>query len=105
MTYKAGRFRRGGAPMEPLRIFPRFKRPERLDVFHADGLEWDRYLCLTALQGLVNRTKPRIYQVVGSWDQHWLGYYKKRFGVEYETVQDPMSLVKQYQYEVSGGVV
>ena len=91
--------------MEPLRIFPRFKRPERLDVFHADGLEWDRYLCLTALQGLVNRTKPRIYQVVGNWDQHWLDYYKKRFGVEYETVQDPMSLVKQYQYEVSGVVV
>ena len=44
-------------------VLPRFPRPRHLDVAEITALPGDEQLLLTTLQGIVNRTQPRIYLI------------------------------------------
>ncbi len=87
------------------RIFPAFPRPRNLKVFCPAGLSWEKRLALGALQGLTNRTEPRMYQITGPWDEHWLEYYRAKFGVPNERISDPMDLLRLHGHAARGTVI
>ena len=45
---------------------PHFAAPQHLDVADVTGLPGDQQLVLNTLEGLVNRTQPRIYLLWGA---------------------------------------
>ena len=77
-------------------IFPRFPKPKELLVFKSNELCWERRMALSSLQGMVNSRQPRIYHVTAPWDEHWLRYYRDRFGVRFDFLEDPMDLFKTF---------
>lgn len=86
-------------------IFPRLGAPRRLQVASLAGKDWHERVLLTSLQGLVNRTEPRIYLVNDGCDERWLDYYGVRFGVRHEKMADPLALVEMFGDQVDGYVV
>lgn len=73
------------------------------DVRH---LTHDEQLLLTSLQGLVNRTQPRIYLIHDEEDPFWLQVLQDQ-GQTGKTipVADPLSLLKTFQTSYQGVVV
>lgn len=86
-------------------IFPKFRKPTELAVVNSKGLDCETRLSLSALQGLVNASEPRIYQVSGPWDEHWLRYYRDKFGVGFRRLRNPMQLFKLYRDVPKGTVI
>ncbi len=43
---------------------------------------WDLRLTLTCLQGIVNRSQPRLYLVQDNYDRLWLDWLRRRGDVE-----------------------
>lgn len=82
---------------------PNFAKVKRLDV--ADVLEapGDTRLLLATLQGIVNRTEPRIYLLESEEEGKltWLGDLQ----VPYTVHDDIWNLVKKYKHEVKGIII
>lgn len=88
--------------------FPTFAPPAAtLDVVDETGLARDSGVCdmctlVVTLQGLVNRTQPRIWVTDRSSQQAlWLA----QIGAGTNDVADPMTLVTKYRSEIAGIVI
>nr|WP_202805617.1 GxGYxYP domain-containing protein [Actinopolymorpha alba] len=85
---------------------PRFAAPKSLDVTDIVPLSGDEKLLLGTLQGLVNRTLPRVYLIGddaanGEGRLTWLRDLK----VPYAMVNDAWSLVAKYRSVIRGSIV
>jgi hypothetical protein len=69
-----------------LTICPKSAPPARkLCAFRMEELtsfSWDMRLTLTCLQGLVNRSKPRLYLVHDYYDELWLDWLRERGDID-----------------------
>jgi hypothetical protein len=82
-------------------VFPSFASVGDLDVVLSSGLANDVLTLATTLQGIVNRTKPRIYiSDDGTAAKLWLTEMSAK-----TTTADTMSLVTKYRSELAGIVV
>ena len=94
-------------------VFPRLPPVSHLLVYNAREETREMKYLLTSLQGVVNRTEPRIYLFISIWDgidpfEHedfWLEEIAENFGVTYEMVDDPWTLVETFADELAGTVV
>lgn len=88
-------------------VFPRSAPPaSHLAVLDLRNLRPDWQLAMLSLEGLVNRSKPRIYCLNVSTDPDWLANMKQRGWVkETEIVPTPEALLKRYRGEVKGMIV
>jgi hypothetical protein len=85
------------------RSFPSFPPAERLDVADVSGASDDERYLLLSLQGLVNRTKPRIY--LQENDAEGATFWLDMLHLPTMAIADPMSLVSKYAAEVRGLIV
>jgi GxGYxY sequence motif in domain of unknown function N-terminal/GxGYxYP putative glycoside hydrolase C-terminal domain len=93
--------------------FPIFAAADQLDVGDLTGDTEDRLILFTTLEGLVNRTQPRIYfkdaandtqegqNTPDAGDTFWLS----KFPVPLNPVSDPMTLITKYASEIAGIVI
>jgi len=85
---------------------PQFAEPTRLDVVDLPELPGDLKLLLGTLQGVVNRSEPRIYLIGddatgGEGRLTWLRSLK----VPYTIHPDPWTLVSKYRDAVRGTII
>ncbi len=82
---------------------PHFATPTSLDVVDLTSASGDEQLLFTTLQGLVNRTVPRIavLRPADEGETTWLD----TVDVPYRAVDDPWTLVKRYRRDIRGVVV
>jgi hypothetical protein len=75
-------------------------------VFDARTLDWEERCTVEALQGLVNRTGPRLYLDNGQrFEQQWLDIYAERAGLKYEKVTGLRTLLERFGRETKGVAV
>src|SRR5207302_10298637 len=86
---------------------PWFAPPQHLDVADVQSLPGDEQLLFNTLEGLVNRTEPRIYLVWGADEgpRTWLDTLRNAYGVPTTDIADPWTLVVAYRSEVCGMIV
>jgi hypothetical protein len=83
-------------------VFPSFAPIEKLDVIASSGLAADVATMIVTLQGVIDKTQPRIYvSDGGTGDLLWLS----ELAVPTTTVTDPFALVAKYKGEVAGIVI
>jgi len=92
-----------GITWPPTQALPSFAAPVQLDAADITSLTNDQQLLLTSLQGIVNRTQPRIYlfQNGDGTDQTWL----QTTAVPNTVAPDPLSLIAKYSAEAAGAVI
>ncbi|MHB0998609.1 MAG: carbohydrate binding domain-containing protein [Armatimonadota bacterium] len=90
-------------------VFPRTKGtlPEHLIVCSTEGLQQDMLFAIGALQGIINRTSPRLYVIhPGANDEDYLAYMQEKGCTGKERrVTDPLSLFRMFKREINGVVV
>ncbi|MBI5834295.1 MAG: hypothetical protein HZB16_18525 [Armatimonadetes bacterium] len=88
-------------------LFPLSSKPaSRLSVIDLRSQSADMRHLMLSLEGLVNRTQPRIYVITDTPDELWLKCLLERGGVsDTETIADPTVLIDRYRGLVSGAVV
>jgi hypothetical protein len=88
--------------MQPVRPEP----AAHLYVADMHSLDHDEQLLLASLQGIVNRSRPRIYLIWGGDERFWLDEMRRRkqTGKPIE-VADPLSLLKTFRTSFDGVVV
>ncbi|PIU89102.1 MAG: hypothetical protein CO096_10740 [Armatimonadetes bacterium CG_4_9_14_3_um_filter_66_14] len=87
-------------------IFPRSASPARELLVCAVRKEPpDRRLMLLCLQGLVNRTRPEVYCLLGPNDEQWLDWIRQRKWIDQATPTTPDALLARYRDRVKGVVV
>lgn len=110
----ADRARTGGTPgaqpagepgisWPPGQALPRFATPLQLDVADMTGVAADEQLLLTTLQGVVNRSRPRIYLLQPQNEP--LYAWLDALDVRYESVRHPLRLLSEYRDEITGAVL
>jgi hypothetical protein len=92
-----------GISWPPGQALPRFAAPRRLDVADLTGVPADEQLLLTTLQGVVNRSRPRIYLLQPQNEP--LYTWLDALGVPYEVSADPLRLLSAYRGEITGAVL
>jgi hypothetical protein len=80
--------------------FPSFAPIAALDVVDVDGLPADKQRMLASLQGLINRTQPRIY--LESGEAEGTTFWLDHISVPKNVVSDPLSLITKYATEIEG---
>ena len=87
----------------PSQALPSFRQAVHLDAADITALDGDQQGLLVSLQGVVNRSRPRIYLYWGTdpTNVEWL----KTIAVPYTMTSQPMSLLERYRSEVSGAIV
>mgnify|MGYP000965384222 FL=1 len=88
-------------------LFPLSSKPaERLTVLDLRTQAADTKHLMLSLQGLVNRSQPRIYIITDTTDELWLKCLLERGGIkDTETVKTPLELLDRYRSLVKGAVV
>jgi len=99
-------------------ILPNIPRVQRLVVSTPDAADEsvDFWVWLRSFQGLINRHEPHLYLVQGSvsarqrkprglYEDHWLEYYTKTFGLPTESLDDVDQVIERYKEHVDGYVV
>ncbi len=86
---------------------PKMPPPARhLYVADIGNLPPDQQRLLVTLQGIVNRTQPRIYLVWGHNDEFWLRQMEKQGSTGKPIpVKNPLSLVKMFRTSIHGAVI
>ncbi|MBU2808866.1 hypothetical protein HF285_11505 [Acidithiobacillus ferrooxidans F221] len=86
---------------------PKMPPPARhLYVANIGALPPDQKRLLVTLQGIVNRTQPRIYLVWGSDDLFWLHQMQKQGQTGAPIpVKQPLSLVQIFRNDIQGAVI
>ncbi|MGH7881937.1 MAG: GxGYxYP domain-containing protein, partial [Candidatus Dormibacteraceae bacterium] len=85
----------------PGQALPAFAPPVHLDVADIQKLDRDTQTLMTTLQGVVNRTRPRLYCLLFADDHTWLQTAR----VPFTLVGDPWTLVAKYAAEAKGSIV
>jgi len=88
-------------------VFPRSAPPAKtLLVCDLRKERTDVRMMLYSLQGLVNRTQPRLYCLATAIDPQWLQHLQDRSWIEgTETIADPMSLLDRFRDSYKGVVI
>lgn len=93
-------------------VFPRppGPLPQRLIVFDAASLPEESRMAAAALQGIVNRTRPRLYVInptnPAGQDEVWLRYMQERgYTGREERLMGLANLVTRFRSEVTGAIV
>ncbi|MDB5102955.1 MAG: hypothetical protein JWP91_644 [Fibrobacteres bacterium] len=81
---------------------PRFAPYTALDVADLSGLPFERKAALTTLQGLVNRTTPRIYLLDAQQAGEGKNFWTDKLKAAKTSIADPMSLFVKYRSETVG---
>ena len=86
---------------------PHFAAPNHLDVADASSLPADQQLLFNTLEGLVNRTQPRMYLLWASDEgtRTWLDTLRHEFGVPLSRNHNPWTLLRRYRSSVAGMIV
>ena len=86
---------------------PKMPPPARhLRVADIRALPPEQQLLLTSLQGIVNRTQPRIYLISGDTDRFWLQQMQAQGSTDEPIeVADALSLVQTFRASIKGAVV
>ena len=86
---------------------PKMPPPARhLYVADVRHLSSEERLLLASLQGLVNRTQPRIYLISDDPDPFWLGVLQQQGSTDTPIpVADPLSLLQTFHSAYKGAVV
>jgi putative glycoside hydrolase with GxGYxYP motif/GxGYxY motif-containing protein len=92
-----------GISWPPGQALPRFATPLHLDVADMTGVAADEQLLLTTLQGVVNRSRPRIYLLQPQNEP--LYAWLDALAVQYEMADDPLRLLSEYRGEITGAVL
>src|SRR2546426_5358889 len=82
---------------------PTFAEPRHLDVADIEGLAGDEQVLFTTLQGLVNRSKPRVFLLQGGDEGKLTGLVSDT--TVPQTFVRPWDLVSGYRNEIRGVVV
>lgn len=78
----------------------------RLHVADIRSMTPDQQLLLTSLQGIVNRTQPRIFLISDGSDRFWLQQMQAQGDTDAPIeVADPLSLVATFRASINGAVV
>lgn len=87
----------------PDRALPLFPEPFHLDAADLTALDGDQQGLLVTLQGIVNRTLPRLYFYWGTdpTNLEWLQTIK----VPYTITTQPLQLISRYRSEIKGAIV
>lgn len=87
----------------PDRALPVFPEAYHLDAADLTALDGDQQGLLVSLQGIVNRTRPRLYFYWGTdpTNLEWL----QTIRIPYTMSTDPWSLFDRYRSEVCGAIV
>ncbi|HEY1986141.1 MAG TPA: GxGYxYP domain-containing protein [Terracidiphilus sp.] len=82
---------------------PTFPQAIHLDAADLTALDGDQQAMLVTMQGIVNRTRPRLYFYWGTdpTNLEWL----KTIGVPYTMSTQPWALFDRYRTEVAGAIV
>jgi len=99
-------------------ILPPIPRVRRLVVSAPDVADEtvDFWIWYRSFQGLINREEPHLYLVQGDvsrrqgksqslYEEHWLDYYVKAFGLRAESSDDVDQVIETYKHLVNGYVV
>jgi hypothetical protein len=92
-----------GVSWPPGQVLPRFATPTQLDVANMTGVAADEQLLLTTLQGVVNRSRPRIYMLQPQ--NEGLYTWLDDLPVRYDVASNPLSLLTKYRGEITGAVL
>ena len=86
---------------------PHFASPTHLDVADVSGLSGDRQVLFNTLEGLVNRSQPRIYLLWTSDEGNstWIDTLHTEFGVPVTDLSSPWQLLPRYASDVKGMVI
>lgn len=95
------------------RVFPKSERPEHLYVLDAYEESAEIKLMLATLQGVVNKSVPRIYLLMatGKFDPlsdheaEWLEHMEAHYSVTSEEVETPWALLNLFLDEIQGAIV
>ncbi len=91
-----------GISWPPGQVFPTFASPGPLDVINESTLDAGTQTLAVTLEGLVNRTRPRIFlNDVANGENFWLS----KIGGTQTPVPDPLTLVAKYTTEIAGIVI
>lgn len=92
-----------GISWPPNQALPSFAAPVQLDAADVTSLTDDQQLLLASLQGIVNRTQPRIYLFLSGddTDRTWL----QTTDVPNSLIPDPLTLIDKYSGEAAGAVI
>lgn len=96
-------------------ILPSIPRVKRIVVSapEVESKTVDFWVWYRSFQGLVNRDEPQLYLVQrttpprpgrpgGLYEEHWLDYYVKTFGLPTEEAHDVDALIERYKHLVNG---
>ncbi|MFH1741260.1 MAG: GxGYxYP domain-containing protein [bacterium] len=83
-------------------IFPKPKPCRAVLACDIREYDLDERMTFLTLQGLMNRTQPRLYLISKPTCQDWLAYYWERFGVTSDRVASPYALLDIFRDEISG---
>ncbi|MBI4560366.1 MAG: hypothetical protein HY706_22490 [Candidatus Hydrogenedentes bacterium] len=99
-------------------IFPAIPRVKRLVVCEPPAVEEpvDFWIWFRSFQGLINRNEPHLYIMKRTveyrpgkprtlYEDHWLDYYTRTFGLPTETLDDVDAIVERYKHLINGYVV
>jgi hypothetical protein len=95
---------RSGISWPQGQALPHFAVANHVDAASIDGLPADQQLMFTSLQGIVNRTRPRIY-LAQPGDEGTFTWLTNGLGVGYTLLDSPWQLLSQYRDQVQGTVV
>ncbi len=77
-----------------------------LEAIEVRGCTFEERVLLLSLQGLVNRTLPRLYLIFNDSDRFWLQEMQRQGDTDAPvTAADPMSVIEHYRSEVRGAVL
>ena len=84
-------------------MLPVFAAPRALDIVDLQHAPGDLCLLMASLQGLVNRTLPRLYLLEGAEEgaRTWLD----SVGLPSQDHADPFELIRQYRDEIRGLII
>src|SRR5213596_3683645 len=86
---------------------PHFSTVRHLDVADVESLPGDQQLLFDTLEGVVNRSRPRIYLLWGADEgkRTWLDTLHNDYGVPLTDVANPWDLLTSYRAALTGMVV
>jgi GxGYxY sequence motif in domain of unknown function N-terminal/GxGYxYP putative glycoside hydrolase C-terminal domain len=94
----------GGLNWPRGQILPHFCCITSLNIINLNGLSPEMHTLFVTLQGLINRTQPRIYVHEGD-EKEGTNFWLDKLNVPYINVADPFSLIAKYRSEIAGTVV
>lgn len=98
-------------------VFPGIPPVKRLAVarINPQGQGIDFWIWFRSLQGLANRMEPHLYLIdldamekhrpLGAAETHWLDFYKTRFGIPTEDMENIDAVVERYKNLIDGYVL